>query len=137
MVKPKRDWTAEVGALVGPNSGSVGFVEDALRDLDTLAKTGQIDVVLAALVKLARNPLPKAEGGFGEPLGHKQRTGNLTGLLSVKLKGRYGLRIVYRLGQKPVDGRPTDAVRILVVLDREEERVYREAIRRLAKYREE
>ncbi len=136
MAKRKKDWAAEVQALTGSGRWLVGFVEAALHDLDELSRSGQIEVVLGALLKLARNPRPKAEGGYGEPLGHKQRTGNLTGLLSVKLKGRYGLRLVYQLVQEQVSGRPADAIKVLVVRDREEERLYREAVRRLAKDRE-
>lgn len=135
MVGGKRDWAAEVQGLTGPTQWIVGFVEEALKDLDDLARSGQIEVVLAALVKLAAKPWPKADGGYGEPLGHRQRTGNLTGLLAVKLKGRYGLRIVYRLGRENVDGRETDVIKVLAVLDREELRVYREVLRRLGRPR--
>lgn len=48
-----------------------------------------------AIAKVLRNPLPKSEGGYGEPLGNKHGD-NLTGLLTIKLKGG-GVRMVYRL----------------------------------------
>jgi hypothetical protein len=69
-------------------------------------------------------------------LGSHQNTGNLTGFLGVKLKGRVGLRIVYGLTKERVGRGEVDAVKVLVVLDREDEKVYREALRRLEKYRD-
>ncbi len=139
MAKRGRDWTADVRDLLARVGVSttwvVGFVAEALADLDEIARSGQIDVILAALAKLAKDPRAKPDG-YGEPLGNRQATGNLTGLLSVKLKGRLGLRIVYGLTKEPVDGKAADAIKVLVVQDREEEKVYREALKRLAKYKD-
>ena len=41
------------------------------------------------------NPLPKGEGGYGKPLGHKRGL-NLTSLLEIKFRGM-GIRAVYEL----------------------------------------
>ena len=52
-------------------------------------------IVLKAIRKVAQNPLPVNEGGYGKPLGNKGRT-KLSGLLKVKLRDA-GIRIVYKL----------------------------------------
>ena len=133
-----RDWTAEVRNLLASIGAStkwaVGFVAEALRDLDDIARSGQVEVVLGAVVKLAKDPRPKPDG-YGEPLSNRQSTGNLTGLLCVKLKGRLGLRIVYGLTKERLGDREADVIKVLVIQNREDEKVYWEALKRLEKYR--
>ncbi|WP_346427461.1 type II toxin-antitoxin system RelE/ParE family toxin [Bifidobacterium sp. SO4] len=81
--------------------------------------------VRTMLVKVAENPLPFTEGGYGKPLGHK-RDGNLTGYLKVKLRGD-GLRVVYRLE------RTAGSMVVIIVSVRDDGTVYKEAVRRIRK----
>lgn len=138
MAKRQKDWPAAVRELLTglgiETKWVVGFVKEALDDLDEVARSGKIQVVLGALAKLARDPRPKPDG-FGHPLGSQQATGDLTGLLSVKLKGRVGLRIVYGLTKDRSGQNEVDVVKVLVVQDREDDKVYREAVKRMEKYR--
>jgi len=72
----------------------VVFLPEAKKErneLDSSARN-QVD---KAIRKVSQNPLPKSEGGYGNPLGHRQGK-NLTGLLKIKLK-KLGIRVVYRL----------------------------------------
>lgn len=64
---------------------------DDLRKLDGSTRL----MVRKAIQKVLQNPLPKAEGGYGVPLGNKQGS-HLAGCLKIKLL-RIGIRIVYRL----------------------------------------
>lgn len=101
----------------------IEFTKDAAKDVNKLREPSKSHVY-AMLNKVAENPLPFTEGGYGKPLGHK-RDGNLTGYLKVKLKGD-GLRIVYRLE------RVEQAMIIIVVSIRDDNAVYKEAVRRIS-----
>ena len=68
------------------------------------------------------NPLPKTEGGYGEPLGSRSDT-NLTGLFRIKFRD-LGIRVVYAL--KRVEGKMV----VVVIGICEDHKVYREAQRR-------
>ena len=76
--------------------------------------------------KIAKNPLPDYEGGYGKPLGSK-RSFNLTGLLKCKLR-KDGIRIVYQVVQRK------GAMHIVVIGARTDEEVYRLAAVRREKY---
>ena len=72
--------------------------------------------------KFAENPLPKSEGGYGNPLGNKQGI-NLTGLCKITLK-KLGVRVVYKLIR-------TDKImKIIVIAARKDEEVYKIAAKR-------
>ena len=77
-----------------------------------------------SILRTAQNPLPKQQGGYGEPLGNKSGI-NLTGFLKIKLRG-IGLRIVYKLDEPDM--------LIIVAAAREDEEVYKEAFKRIKKY---
>jgi mRNA interferase RelE/StbE len=94
--------------------------QDALAALDH-SVLGQ---VFAGIEKVAQNPFPHNEGGYGEPLGNKQGA-NLTGLCKIKLRG-IGLRVVYALR------REGKHMTIVIVAAHEDAKVYREAARRRA-----
>ena len=47
----------------------VKFLPDALKDLKNLAGNQRI-LVVKAIEKVKRNPLPDYEGGLGKPLGY-------------------------------------------------------------------
>ena len=101
---------------------AITFTKDAEKDLRRLREPAKSHVH-AMLNKVAENPLPFTEGGYGKPLGHK-RDGNLTGYLKVKLKGD-GLRAVYRLE------RTEETMLVVVVSVRDDNTVYKEAVRRI------
>ncbi|MDR2167599.1 MAG: hypothetical protein LBE35_07105 [Clostridiales bacterium] len=67
--------------------------------------------------------MPKNEGGYGNPLGHKYGM-NLTGLCSIKLH-KLGIRVVYKVI------RVGNIMKIIVVAARADEKVYRIAHRRI------
>ena len=93
----------------------VEFEDEAKKDskaLDINARTQ----VNKAIRKVSQNPLPKSEGGYGEPLGNKLGR-NLTGLLKIKLK-KLGIRVVYRIVR---DG---EIMKIIVIAARSDDEVY-------------
>ncbi|NEG90018.1 type II toxin-antitoxin system RelE family toxin [Bifidobacterium aerophilum] len=100
----------------------IEFTKEAAKDVSRLREPAKSHVY-SILKKVAENPLPFTEGGYGKPLGHK-RDGNLTGYLKVKLKGD-GLRAVYRLE------RTEHAMIVVVVSIRDDNAVYKEAARRI------
>ena len=70
------------------------FTDDCKRDLKKLSGN-QKQIVIKAIDKIAANPLPFTEGGYGKPLGNKNGI-NLSGLYEVKLRGQ-NLRVIYKL----------------------------------------
>jgi len=97
------------------NYWNVIFLPEAEKErasLDTSVRN-QVD---KAIRKVSQNPLPKSEGGYGNPLGHRNGK-NLTGLFKIKLK-KLGLRIVYKLVR---DG---EKMCIIVVATRADDEVY-------------
>ena len=93
----------------------IAFLPEADRDREQLEKSvrNQVD---KAIRKVSQNPLPKSEGGYGNPLGHKQGR-NLTGLLKIKLR-KLGIRVVYDLIKEK------ETMRIIVVAVRADSEVY-------------
>lgn len=79
-----------------------------------------------AILKIAQNPLPDYEGGYGKPLGNKH-TFDLAGLLKCKLR-KDGIRIVYQVI------REGETMRIVVIAARADDEVYRLAAHRREKY---
>ena len=51
----------------------IEFLEEAKKDLLRLNHSTQIQV-LKGISKVAQNPLPVSEGGYGKPLGNKGKT---------------------------------------------------------------
>ena len=106
-------------------SWSIEFLEEAKKDMKHLDHSAQIQVT-KGILKVAQNPLPISEGGYGKPLGNKAGT-NLTNLLKIKFRD-LGLRVVYKIER-------TDTVmKIIVVSARSDEQVYHEAAKRRTKY---
>ena len=100
---------------------SIEFLEEAKKDLKKLDHSVQLQV-LKGIRKVAQNPLPVQEGGYGKPLGNKAGT-NLTNLLKIKFRD-LGIRVVYKAMR--VDG----IMKIIVISARSDEQVYKEAGRR-------
>lgn len=104
---------------------SIEFLEEALKDLEKLDYSVQLQVV-KGIQKVGQNPLPVQEGGYGKPLGHKRGT-NLTSLLKIKFRD-LGIRVVYKVEQ--VDG----IMKIVIISARTDEQVYKEAAKRREKH---
>ena len=103
----------------------IEFLEEAEKDLKKLDHSAQIQI-LKGILKVSKNPLSTAEGGYGKPLGNKSGT-NLTSLMKIKFRD-LGIRGVYKIER--VDG----VMRIIVVSARTDEQVYNDAAKRRDKY---
>lgn len=106
-------------------SWTLTYENEVKRDLARLDSSVKVRV-LRALAKVAKNPLPQSEGGYGVPLRNMDGI-DLSGLLKIKLKS-CGIRIVYKLEYSK------DTMRVIVIGVREDKKVYREAARRREKY---
>ena len=100
----------------------VEFAKEAEKDRNGLDASSRQQVD-KAIRKVSQNPLPKSEGGYGEPLGHKRGV-NLTGLLKIKLRG-LGIRVVYKIV------RDDEIMKIIVIAARADEEVYDIAANRI------
>jgi len=99
----------------------VEYLKDAVDDLKQLDHSQRVQVI-KAVNKVAVNPLPHAEGGYGKPLGNKGTT-NLAGYYKIKLV-KLGIRVVYMLV------REDNVMKIIVVSARADNEVYRLAQKR-------
>ena len=97
------------------------YLEEAVKDMKRLDATTAARVQ-RAIDRVAENPLPQSEGGYGKPLGNRGGT-DLSGLMKVKLK-KDGVRIVYKIQRD--EGR----MLIVVIGARSDYEVYRTAQRR-------
>ena len=104
------------------NPWDIDYFEKAEKDLATLNKSVSARV-LKAINKVALNPLPQSEGGYGKPLGNK-RSSKLAGCMKIKLKS-LGLRVVYKLI------REDEIMKIVIISIRDDDEVYKEAERRI------
>ena len=103
---------------------SVKYLPEVEKDFRSLGGN-EVILVRKAIQKVAQNPLPKSQGGYGNPLGNKGGK-NLTGLLKIKLKGP-GIRIVYKL-EKTEKG-----MLIIVIGARADNELYELASKRINK----
>ena len=102
-------------------SYKIEYTEEARTDLRKLDGS-QVKQVLEAIQRVSENPLPKSDGGYGNPLGNRQGN-NLTGYCKIKLS-KLGIRIVYRIVR-------TDGVmKIIVIAARADNEVYELAAKR-------
>ena len=97
---------------------------EAVEDYFKLDGTQQA-LVLKRLEIVRQNPLPKNEGGYGEPLGSKADL-DLRDCLKVKLV-KAGIRVIYTLE------RSIKQMKIVVIGMRADLEVYREAAKRLGR----
>jgi len=101
------------------------YSDEAKRDLQGFNPEQRRQIGIQ-IEKFSENPLPKSEGGYGNPLGNKQGR-NLTGLCKITLK-KMGVRIVYKLIR-------TDKImRIVVIAARADHEVYDIAAKRTHKF---
>lgn len=101
----------------------VEYTDEATSDLKVFGKVQQ-KAVRKAIDRVSQNPLPKNEGGYGNPLGNKHGY-NLTGLCKIKLL-KMGIRVIYKLVR---DG---EIMKIVVVAARADGEAYRLAAQRTA-----
>ena len=73
---------------------SIRYTEKAKQDLSLLDNSVRKQL-LKVVDRVAKNPLPSSQGGYGKPLGNNQSS-KLSGCLKIKLKS-IGLRVVYKL----------------------------------------
>lgn len=95
------------------------------RAIDDLAKIDNSSkrIIVKTINRVAENPLPRAEGGYGWPLGNKSGR-DLTNPLKIKMRG-LGYRVVYQLK------RTEESMEIIVIGVRADEEVYRMAYERI------
>jgi mRNA interferase RelE/StbE len=93
-------------------------VAEDIRKIDNSVKPQ----IQKGILKVAENPVSKAEGGYGTPLGNIGGT-NLTGLYKIKFRG-IGQRVVYGLKKSE------DKMIIVIIAAREDSIVYSEAAKR-------
>jgi len=100
------------------------FTPEAEKDLSKLDGS-QRKIVIKAIEKVVRNPLPRTEGGLGEPLGNEFGY-DLTDYNKIKLKGQ-NLRIVYNL----INDRMV--MQNIAIGERSDQEIYRVAYNRIKK----
>lgn len=93
----------------------VEYSPKAQSDFDGFDQALQVQI-RKIVDRTAQNPLPRSEGGYGNPLGNKFGH-NLTGLYKIKLL-KPGIRIVYELV------RVGDVMKIVVIAARADNEVY-------------
>ena len=96
-------------------SYQVEFMDEAKDDLKAFDGSPR-KIIRKAIDKVAENPLPKNEGGYGTALGNK-RGSNLTGLCRIKLL-KLGVRVVYGVV------RMDNIMKIIVIAARADDEVY-------------
>ena len=101
---------------------TVDYSDESKADLQEFTKA-QRRQIYRAINKVAKNPLPQSEGGYGKPLGNK-RGRNLTGCFKIVLM-KLGIRIVYELI------RTETTMEIIVIAARADEEVYDMAAKRV------
>ena len=106
-------------------SWRVNYLPQARNDLLNLEGSQRL-LVRKAIEKVALNPLPAAEGGYGKPLGSATTT-NLTGFMKVKLRGS-GLRIVYKVVRNESE------MLVIIIGARADDEVYDEAHKRIKQH---
>ena len=106
-------------------SWKIVFLPEAEKDFKNLEGNARL-IVTKSLKKVAENPLPDNEGGYGKPLGNKNKN-NLSGFLKIKIKN-IGIRIVYKLIKIE------NQMLIVVIGARKDNEVYDVAKNRVDKY---
>lgn len=101
---------------------NVRWYRKGLADFDDLDHTERAEVA-KGIMRVAVNPKPDTEGGYGHPL-----SGALEGLCKVKFR-KSGIRVVYRYVKSK------DGMFIIVVAMRGDDEVYRIAESRLKEIR--
>jgi len=72
----------------------VEYTKQSQADLKSLDNS-IARIIIKLIDKVSENPLPKNQGGYGEPLGNKADKA-LAGYCKIKSR-KYGVRVVYKL----------------------------------------
>jgi mRNA interferase RelE/StbE len=105
---------------------TVEYTHEALEDLKDLDGNQRVQV-LKAIKKASINPLPKSEGGYGNPLGNHIAS-KLSGYLKIKLL-KLGLSVVYGIV------RTDNVMKVIIISVRDDGAVYQMAQARIDKLR--
>lgn len=106
-------------------SWKLEYLPEAVKDLKSLAGNQRL-LVVKAIEKVRKNPLPDYEHELGKPLGNKS-TRNLSGFLKIKLKNAE-ICVVYQI-------KKTDTEMLVIVIGaRADDEVYDEAAKRIKKH---
>ena len=97
------------------------YLPEAKKDMEELDRSVRARVV-RAIDKVLTNPLPRRQGGYGDPLSN-QNDAQLAGLCKAKLR-KDGIRIVYKAVEQ------NGEMIVIVVGARADNEVYREAAKR-------
>ena len=103
---------------------NVSFTSEAVDDFLELDGSQRLQV-LTGIRKVAKNPRPNTEGGYGKPL-ENQSGSKLAGFNKVVFT-RLGIRCVYRC----IYDDPACGMRIIIISARAESKVYKEAAQRI------
>lgn len=106
--------------LLSPNVELTELAKDDLLHLDGSV----LGRVIKGINKVAKNPKPETEGGYGKPLGNKNDN-NLTGYCKVKFSS-IGVRCVYQCVYDEIIG-----MKIIIISMRADNKVYEEAVQRI------
>ena len=104
-------------------SWTVSYLDEAFDDLERLQKSTALQVK-KMIDRVAINPLPNTEGGYGKPLGNL-RDVDLRNCCKIKLK-KAGIRVVYKLVKVETN------MTVIVIGARKDNEVYKVAAKRLA-----
>ena len=106
-------------------SDNVEFLEEVEDDLAKI--DGSLIKQIANVInKVARNPKPKRDGGFGKPLRNDESS-QLSGYNKIKLV-KAGIRIVYKLREEKGN------MLVIIIAARADNYVYQQAVKRIKKY---
>ncbi len=105
---------------------TIKFIPEAIKDLKKIDNSIKHQV-LVGINKVSKNPLPKTEGGYGNPLGNI-RGNDLAGFFKIKYRG-IGIRVVYILRRNEKE------MIIVVTSARANNKSYKEAQKRKFKYK--
>ena len=103
---------------------NVSFTSEAVDDFLELDGS-QRKQVLNGIIKVAKDPRPNTEGGYGKPLENQSGT-KLAGFNKLVFT-KLGIRCVYRC----IYDDPTIGMRIIIISARAESKVYKEAAQRI------
>ena len=100
----------------------VRLTDEAQSDFEKFNQTQRLQI-RRVIERFALNPLPKSEGGYGNPLH-----GELVGYFKIKLLDS-GIRILYTLKRRK------DKMIVVLIGMRRDDEVYEIALERLKKFR--
>ena len=103
-------------------SWSLIYTIEAQNDLDKLDNSQRMQIQ-SVIDRFIKNPLPKSEGSYGNPLH-----GELAGYFKIKLLDS-GIRILYTLKRRK------DKMIVVLIGMRRDDEVYEIALERLKKFR--